>query len=67
MELKKYVLPRHSLDKTFTEMVIRNGHLHLLVSSVGVTMTQQHDLFYLFFYQPRLVLFIKIMITQTTK
>ena len=30
-------LPGHSLDKTFTKMVIGNGHLHLLISFIGVT------------------------------
>jgi hypothetical protein len=31
------MLPWHPLDKALTKMVVGNGHLHLLISSVGVT------------------------------
>lgn len=40
-----YELPRHSLDKALPEMIVGNGHLHLLVSHVGITMAQKHNLF----------------------
>lgn len=42
----KDMLPGHSLNKTFTKMVIGDGHLHLLVPCVGVTVAQQHNLVY---------------------
>lgn len=40
------MLPGHSLNKTFTKMVIGDGHLHLFVPCVGVTVAQQHNLVY---------------------
>ena len=37
-------LPRHSLDKALSKVVVGDGDLHLLVSNIGITMTQQHHL-----------------------
>ena len=37
-------VPWHSLDETFAKMVISNGDLHLLVSYIRITMTQEHHL-----------------------
>ena len=38
------ILPWHSLDKSLSKMVICNGHLHLLVSCVRITVAQQNHL-----------------------
>lgn len=38
------MLPWHSLDKSFSEVVKGNGDLHILVLGVTVTVTQKHDL-----------------------
>lgn len=38
-------VPRHPLDQTFAEMVVRDCHLHLLVEHVRITVPQQHYLF----------------------
>ena len=43
-----HLLPWHSLNQTFTEVVEGNGHLHHLISYVGVAMAQQHHLPYIF-------------------
>ena len=37
-------LPWHSLDKTLSEMVVRDSDLNLRVYNIGITMTQQHHL-----------------------
>lgn len=34
------VPPWHSLDKTLSKMIVGNGHLHLFVSCVRITMAQ---------------------------
>jgi len=39
-----HVIPRHSLNKAFTEMVKSNGDLHILVLSIRITMPQEHNL-----------------------
>ena len=36
--------PRHALDQAGAEVVERDGHFHVLVGLVGVTVAQQHDL-----------------------
>ena len=36
--------PWHPLNETFSKVIVSNGHLHLLVSHIGITMTQQHHL-----------------------
>lgn len=40
----KFRSPGHAFNETGTEVVERDGHFHLLVGPVGVTMAQQHDL-----------------------
>lgn len=37
-------IPRHPLDKAFTKVIEGNGDLHLLVSHIGITMAQEHNL-----------------------
>lgn len=37
-------LPWHSLHKPFTKMVEGNGYLHVFVSGVAITVSQEHDL-----------------------
>jgi hypothetical protein len=39
------MLPWHSLDQSLSKMVVRNGHLHLLVSGIRVTVAQEHYLY----------------------
>lgn len=36
--------PWHPLNETSSKMVVSNGYLHLLVSYIRVTVSQQHDL-----------------------
>lgn len=38
------VVPWHSLDKTFAEMIESDGDLHLLIQLEVVVMSQQHNL-----------------------
>lgn len=39
------ILPWHSLHKPLAEVIVGNCDLHLLVSHIGVTVAQEHNLF----------------------
>ena len=45
--IKGYMLPGHPLNKALSEMVICDSNLHLLVSRIGITVTQKHNLIHI--------------------